>query len=319
MEASALHIAFGPVPSRRLGQSLGINNVIAKTCSYNCVYCQVGPTTLKSVEPRAFLSPRQVWEAVAIHLEKLGGRGAEVDYLTFVPDGEPSLDLALGETIDALRVFDIPIAVVTNSTLLWREEVRARVGRADLVSIKVDSVDEAEWRRINRPHPELRLGTILQGIREFAAGYSGTLITETMLLGGINDGGDGLSALADFLSDVAPRTAYLAVPVRPTNVAGIRGPDESALIRAHALFAARLAEVELLTGQETGGFAHTGNAREDLLAIAAVHPMREAAVRRLLAEDDADWTLVEELISSGDLKAVDHEGERFYLRPVGSC
>jgi len=211
-----------------------------------------------------------------------------VDYLTFVPDGEPTLDPALGDTIDALRGFGIPIAVVTNATLLWREEVRARVNRADLVSIKVDSVDEAGWRRINRPHPELDLGAILQGIREFAAGYAGTLISETMLLAGINDSSDSLTAVADFLAEIAPRAAYLAVPVRPTNVAGIRGADEAALIRAHALFAARLAAVELLTGHETGGFAHTADARADLLAIAAVHPMRESAVRRLLAEDRAD-------------------------------
>jgi wyosine [tRNA(Phe)-imidazoG37] synthetase (radical SAM superfamily) len=316
METPMLHIAFGPVPSRRLGRSLGINNVVAKTCSYNCVYCQVGSTTDKSIAPRGFASPLQVRDAIAAHLEKLGGDGAGVDYLTFVPDGEPTLDLALGETIEALRSFGIPIAVVTNATLLWREEVRARVSKADLVSIKVDSVDEAAWRRINRPHPDLQLGTILQGMRKFAAEYPGTLISETMLLAGINDGSDALTAVADFLAELRPRTAYLAVPVRPTSVAGIRGADEAALIRAHALFAARLAEVELLTGHETGEFAHTGDAREDLLAITAVHPMREAAVRRLLAEDNAEWTLVGDLIAAGELKVVDHEGERFYLRPL---
>jgi wyosine [tRNA(Phe)-imidazoG37] synthetase (radical SAM superfamily) len=316
MEAPALHIAFGPVPSRRLGRSLGINNVAAKTCSYDCVYCQVGPTTLKRVEPLGFVSPRQVREAVATQLQKLGRVHAGVDYLTFVPDGEPTLDPALGDTIDALRGFGIPIAVVTNATLLWRQEVRARMNRADLVSIKVDSVDEAGWRRINRPHPDLDLDAILQGIRTFADGYTGTLISETMLLAGINDGTASLTAVADFLAEIAPRTAYLAVPVRPTNVAGIRGSDEAALIRAHALFAARLAEVELLTGHETGEFAHTGDARADLLAIAAVHPMRETAVRRLLAEDGADWSLVGELISAGELQAVDYQGERFYLCPV---
>lgn len=121
---------------------------------------------------------------------------------------------------------------------------------------------------------------------------------------------------ADFLAEVAPRTAYLAVPVRPTNVAGILGADAAALIRADALFAARLAAVELLTAHETGDFAHTGEARADLLAIAAVHPMRETAVRRLLAEDGADWSLVGELICAGELEAVDYQGERFYLCPV---
>jgi len=316
MEASAPFIAFGPVPSRRLGRSLGINNVAAKTCSYNCVYCQVGPTTLKCIEPGRFASPKQVLAAISSHLDKLRDNRHGVDYLTFVPDGEPTLDLALGETIEALRSFQIPIAVVTNSTLLWREEVRECLCKADLISIKVDSVDEASWRRINRPHPDLELEMILQGIRKLAEEYRGTLISETMLLAGINDSFDALAALANFLADIAPRTAYISVPVRPTAVVGIRGSDETALIRAHTIFAARLAEVELLTGHETGDFAHTGDAREDLLAITAVHPMREAAVHRLLTENKAGWALIGKLISEGKLKVLDYEGDRFYVRAV---
>lgn len=213
-----------------------------------------------------------------------------MDYLTFVPDGEPTLDIALGESIDALRDLGIPIAVITNSTLLSRNEVRLR--RANLVSVKVDSVHEDAWGKINLPHRDLSLGIILQGIREFAAGFDGTLITDTMLIAGINDDRESLTDTADFLAEIAPRMAYIAVPTRPTAVKKVHATDEARLTCAHEIFSARLLSVELLTGHEIGEFAYTGDARSDLLAVTAVHPMREADVRHLLSKNQADWALV---------------------------
>lgn len=310
------HIAFGPVPSRRLGQSLGINNVTTKSCSYTCVYCQVGKTTEKIIKPKAFFSPKQIHEAVAMRAEKLRARGLSIDYLTFVPDGEPTLDIALGESIDALRDLDIPIAVITNGSLLSRKEVRSRLRRADLVSVKVDSVHEDVWQKINLPHHDLSLDTILQGIREFARDFDGILITDTMLIAGINDDTGSLTDTADFLAEIAPRTAYIAVPTRPTTVKKAHATDEAGLTRAHEIFSARLPSVELLTGHEVGEFAYTGDARNDLLAVTAVHPMREADVRRLLRKDHADWALVEGLLAEGVLKIILYEGESYYLRPV---
>lgn len=316
MERMHHRIAFGPVPSRRLGRSLGINNIPTKACSYTCIYCQIGPTTRKLVEPRAFFPPQEILAAVTAQVTQVRRAGGSIDYLSFVPDGEPTLDARLGEAIAALRTLGIPIAVISNATLLWREEVRARLAQADLVSVKVDSVVESIWRQINLPHRDLSLAQILDGIRRFAAEYRGELISDTMLVAGVNDGAESLTATADFLAEIAPRTAYLAVPTRPTTVHALAAPDEAALVRAYAIFAARLPRVELLLGHETEAFAHTGDAREDLLAITAVHPMREGAVRRLLADDGADWGLVETLVREGTLKAVDHAGERFYLRPV---
>jgi len=309
-------ITFGPVPSRRLGQSLGINNVTAKSCSYTCVYCQVGQTTDKAIEPRPFFTPEQIYNAVATRLHKLRSSGQRVDYLSFVPDGEPTLDSGLGDNIDVLRGLGIPIAVITNGSLLWCDDVRSRLSKADLVSIKVDAVDDAIWRKVNLPHRDLVLASILQGIHDFATGYTGTLITDTMLIAGCNDSVASLTATADFIAGIAPQTAYLAVPTRPTTVKDVHGSDEAGLLRAHQIFSARLADVEMLTGHEVGQFAHTGDAREDLLAITAVHPMLEDDVRRLLAEDGADWQLIEALLAAGEIKALMFEGERFFLRPV---
>lgn len=313
------HIAFGPVPSRRLGQSLGINNVTAKACSYTCVYCQVGKTTEKIIEPRVFFSPMQIREAIAARVEKLKARGLPVDYLTFVPDGEPTLDIALGESIEMLRDHNIPIAVITNGSLLWRGDVRARLGRADLVSIKVDTVHEDAWRRINLPHHGLSLDKILHGIQDFARDFDGTLITDTMLIAGINDDTASLTDTADYLAGIDPSPAYLAMPTRPMTVKTAHATDEAGLTRAHEIFSARLGSVELLTGHEVGDFAYTGDARNDLLAVTAVHPMREADVRRLLSKDQADWGLVDGLLAEGALKATAYDGERYYLRPVRCC
>jgi wyosine [tRNA(Phe)-imidazoG37] synthetase (radical SAM superfamily) len=316
MTATEHHITFGPVPSRRLGRSLGINNVTAKTCSYACVYCQAGPTTEHCIEPRRFFSPAEIHAAVSARLARIRADGQGVDYLSFVPDGEPTLDSRLGETITALHELGIPVAVLTNASLLSHPEVRARLAAADLVSVKVDSAEEHAWRHINRPHHALQLDRVLQGVRDFAAGYTGTLLTETMLVAGINDGESGLAATADFIAGIAPQSAWLGIPVRPPTVAGVHGPDAAGLLQAHAIYAARLPAVELLTGYEPGTFAHSGDARTDLLAITAVHPMREADVRRLLAADHADWTLVESLLAEGALRVVDHAGQRFYLHPA---
>lgn len=314
MATSSHRIAFGPIPSRRLGRSLGVNTIPPKSCSYDCIYCQVGPTTDSRIEPRGFFSPEEVSRAVRAHLQRLRERDEPVDFLTFVPDGEPTLDIDLDATIEALQPLGIPIAVITNSSLLTAQEVRARLARADLVSVKVDSASEEAWRAVNRPHPGLRLAEVLDGVRAFAAQFDGTLLSETMLVAGCNDGEASLRATADFLAEIRPRTAYLAVPTRPPSVAGTGGPPPQRLQRAQRIFAARLPRVELLTGAEPAPFATTGDAREDLLAITAVHAMRASAVQQLLTRDGSDWDLVQSMVAAGELEVADHGGERFYLR-----
>jgi len=290
--------------------------VSRKACSYTCVYCQVGPTTEKIIEPKTFFTPAQIHAAVARHVHKLRQRGLPVDYLTFVPEGEPTLDSNLGESIDRLRELGIPVAVISNSTLLWRSEVRERLARADLVSVKVDAVHGDAWRRINLPHRDLSLDTILHGIQTFAADFDGTLITDTMLIAGMNDDRASLEDTAAFLAGISPATAYLAVPIRPTTVQQVHATDQAGLVRAHEIFAAHLPSVELLTGHEPGEFAHTGDARDDLLAITAVHPMREEDVRQLLGKDHAAWEVVETLLAEGTLEVVEYGGLPYYLRPM---
>ncbi|MFW5933541.1 MAG: radical SAM protein [Actinomycetota bacterium] len=302
------------MPSRRLGRSLGINNIPPKVCSYSCVYCQVGPTPSPQVVPRRIYNTDDIITAVAGHLDRLCAHGEQVDYLTIVPDGEPTLDADLEATIAALRRFGLPVAVITNGSLAWRPEVRDALRAADWVSVKVDSVDEHIWRRVDRPHPALRLARVLDGLRGLARGFPGRLVSETMLVAGLNDTASSVGEVASFLAEIAVDTAYLAVPTRPPAVAGVHGPDTPKITRAYGQFAAVLDDVELLIGYEGDAFAVSGDARADLLSITAVHPMRASAVDALLAGDHTDRRVLDALVAERLLVPVDYEGERFFAR-----
>ena len=309
-----MEVTFGPVPSRRLGHSLGLNHIPPKHCSYSCIYCQVGPTAAQEIAPRTFYLPETILSEVGQRLEAVRAQGETVDYLTFVPDGEPTLDVNLGESIDALRPLGLPIAVISNASLIWRPEVREALGRADWVSVKVDSVDEATWRRINQPHPDLKLPDILDGIRSFAATYGGTLASETLLVAGVNDDAAGVEAVAHFIAEAGIRLAYLAIPHRPPADSTVACPDEATVTRAWHILAERVGQVELLTAYEGDAFPPLDDPRGQLLAVTAVHPMRESAVRALLTRAGMDMALAQELVDSGELRQVKHGDEVFYIR-----
>jgi wyosine [tRNA(Phe)-imidazoG37] synthetase (radical SAM superfamily) len=251
---------------------------------------------------------------VTERLAVLAPRGEQVDWLTFVSDGEPTLDVSLGETIDLLRPLGIPIAVISNASLVWREDVRAILAKADWLSLKVDATNPAIWSRVNRPNPILRLEAILDGIAALATRFPGTLTTETMLVAGVNDSAESVGAVADYLATVQPTVAYLAVPTRPPAEPGVRAPDEFSLTRAYHAFSTSLTRVEYLLGYEGDTFASTGKIEDDILAVTAVHPLREDALRALLAKAGVEWPVVERLLATDALRAVDYAGHRFYHR-----
>jgi wyosine [tRNA(Phe)-imidazoG37] synthetase (radical SAM superfamily) len=307
-------IAFGPVPSRRLGRSLGINNIPAKICTYSCAYCQVGRTVQMQVERSPYYSPQEIYDEVKEKVERSKSQGLAIDYLTFVPDGEPTLDINLGQEIDMLRSLGIRIAVISNASLIWDETVREELSKADWVSVKVDAVAEQTWRHADRPSRALKLQAILQGILEFSKDFKGVLVTESMLLSGINDDDSSLLAIAEFLERVDPEVSYISVPTRPPAEKWAALPSEESLCRAYQIFSERVKRVELLVGYEGDSFDLTGNGERELLAIAAVHPMREAAVRKFLQQAGESWQVVEKLIDQGQLVKIEYQGNSFYLR-----
>jgi len=312
--ADASIITFGPVPSRRLGRSLGINNIPPKNCSYSCVYCQVGRTMNQQIEPHAFYRPEEIKNAVTAKVKAALDAGEKIDYLTFVPDGEPTLDIHLSETIDLLRPLGIKIAIISNASLIWRKEVQHTLKKADWVSLKVDSVDDATWKQINRPHESLQLPVILRGIESFAQQYQRELATETMLVEGINDNRESVSSVAEFLYQLKPHKAYLSIPTRPPAETYVRAPDEKIIVSAYQLMKEKLVDVEYLIDYEGDSFALTGGTEQDLLAITAVHPMREQAVKQLLIKAGENWDLIQRLQAENKLRQVEYAGELFYVR-----
>jgi wyosine [tRNA(Phe)-imidazoG37] synthetase (radical SAM superfamily) len=307
-------IAFGPIPSRRLGRSLGINNIPPKVCTYSCVYCQVGRTTRMRVGRRAFYAPEEIARAVRDKVESARVADESIDYLTFVPDGEPTLDVNLGSEIELLRPLGIKTAVITNSSLVWRQDVRADLLHVDLVSFGIDAALEEPWHRVNRPHGALRLNAVLGGLLAFRDCFDGQLITETMLVRDVNDGEENVTAVADFLARLKPDKAYLAIPTRPPAEHWARPPDEGVINSAYQVLREKVDRVEYLIGYEGTEFSVTGDVVEDLLSITAVHPMREDAVCALLARAEADWAVVEALVEEGRLAETRHDGRSFYLR-----
>lgn len=305
---------FGPVPSRRLGKSLGINHIPAKHCTYSCIYCQLGRTDRMKIERREFYPPDEILAAVTNKLAATEKNGETVDYLTFVPDGEPTLDIHLEREIECLRSLKIPIAAISNASLIADAEVRRALAKADWVSLKMDAVDEMTWRAVDRPHGSLKPDAILEGTLAFSREFSGRLVTETMLVSGINDTSAVLEELAAFLNLLRPGTAYLSIPIRPPAESGVRAPDAATMTRAWQILSTAVDRVETLTGYEGNAFASTGDVAADLLSITAVHPMREDAVDDLLDRCGSDWDTVEELVRTGKLLRTGFDGYRFYLR-----
>jgi len=311
-------VAFGPVPSRRLGRSLGINNIPPKFCSYSCVYCQVGKTINMTRAKRSFYKPEEIFEQAKSKVKETNQRNEQIDYLTFVADGEPTLDVNLGNEISLLKQIGIPIAVITNSSLIWQNDTKENLLEADFISLKIDAVNEKLWKKINRPHKDLKLNIILEGISDFAKEFRGKIVSETMLIDGINYGYE-YENIAKFLEHLKKLDkAYLAIPTRPPTESWVTPAKEEALNAAVQIFSEKLGanRVEYLIGYEGNAFSFTGRVEEDLLSITSVHPMREEAVKEFLKKTNTSWSIIEKLLLEDKLVELEYLGKTYYMRRV---
>ena len=318
MLATKASVVFGPVPSRRLGMSLGVNNIPLKHCTYSCVYCQLGRTKRPEIERRAFYGPDEVVDQVIRAVEEAGEK---IDYITFVPDGEPTLDVNLGKMAEKIKeVVSVPVAVLTNGSLVYRDDVVSDLSVFDLVSFKIDAADVKTWRLVNRPHPGLKLGRILEAIKDFTATYSGTVITETMLVSGVNDSISKCRRVAEFLKELKIKKAYIAVPIRPPSEPWVKPPAEDRVLSCYSLMWEYLGEskVELMIGYEKSNFKLVGDPVKALLATTSVHPMRIDYAYKYLTEKGLDPDkVIPELVSSGEIAIVEYRGHRFIIRKFG--
>jgi wyosine [tRNA(Phe)-imidazoG37] synthetase (radical SAM superfamily) len=306
-------ITFGPLTSRRLGYSLGVNHIFPKYCSYDCVYCQVGATNPLTIKRQNFYDSQSIKHEIEQKIIELNQQEKTVDAITFVPDGEPCLDRMLGNHLRALKPLGIKLAVITNGSLLWMPEVRESLMAADWVSMKVDSVDEDVWRKINRPYGRLKMEQVLEGITAFAKEFQGDLVTETMLVQGVNDGNQQLKTTAKFIRDLNIRCAYVGIPSRPPMESWVHPPEAVQITAGYQIYKKEISKVEFLGLVEPKPFVGVSGIRAALISTAEVHPLDQKTVQSMLDEADADWMAVEALIREGSLSKVEFEGQVFYI------
>jgi wyosine [tRNA(Phe)-imidazoG37] synthetase (radical SAM superfamily) len=201
---------FGPVPSRRLGRSLGVDVVPFKTCTFDCIYCQLGRTTKKTME-------RQEWVPIEEILRELRGKLAlEPDYITIGGSGEPTLYSRIGDLIDGIHtITDIPVAILTNGSLLWDEAVRDELSKADVVMPSLDAGTEVLFRTVNRPHPAIGFDRLLEGLIAFRRQFLGLYWLEVLLLSGYTAIEAEVKKIARTAAEIKPNEVHLNTCVRP--------------------------------------------------------------------------------------------------------
>jgi wyosine [tRNA(Phe)-imidazoG37] synthetase (radical SAM superfamily) len=233
---------FGPVPSRRLGRSLGIDVITPKTCSYDCIYCESGRTTDLNIERQLFVPPEQVLRELGAYFQE-HPQGADV--LTFSSAGEPTLYLGLGDLLKAIkrRFPHLPLVVLTNGSLLWDSQVRRELQPADRVVPSLDAATEEIFHKINRPCHGLELARVIEGIRSFGRDYPGRFHLEVMLVAGLNDDDEHLRALARTAESLNPDRVELNTVVRPPACSGVPGLNRQEMQAAAECFSPERTEI----------------------------------------------------------------------------
>lgn len=311
-----MRYVFGPVPSRRLGQSLGIDTIPLKTCNWNCVYCQLG-RTIPLTNKRQEYFPRQ--EILAEGIQSLAVHPpGEIDWVTFVGSGEPTLHSGLGWLIRQVKALsDKPVAVITNGALLYLPGLREDLAAADAVLPSLDAGEAGLYRKINRPHPEVTFDRLLQGLIDFRKVYRGKLWVEVMLVRGLNDGMLELQGIARALARIRPDAVHINLPTRPPAEGWVQPPDKEGLMRATSI----LGNIAEVVHPAEGAFDLSGyeSIVDAVVAIITRHPMRQEELVQTLAR----WTpgqideALKALEASDRAQVVERHGSRFWSA-VGS-
>jgi wyosine [tRNA(Phe)-imidazoG37] synthetase (radical SAM superfamily) len=306
-----MKVVFGPVPSRRLGQSLGIDTIPLKTCNWNCVYCQLGRTRPVVNERKAYFPQTeilaQVREALAMHGPD------DIDWVTFVGSGEPTLHAGIGWLIREVKTLTaLPVAVITNGALLYLPEVRAELAAADAVMTTLDAGTPDLYRQINRPHPQASFQRLIEGLAAFRHEYGGKLWPEVMLVRSLNDTEEALRDIAAILRRICPDEVHISLPTRPPAEAWVQPADQEGLMRARAI----LGNVAHVIHPIEGQFDLSGGAdlTDAVVAIITRHPMREQELIQTLEQQAPGQSrqVLQELEASGQAQVVERLGTRFW-------
>ena len=302
---------FGPVSSRRLGRSLGIDPVPLKTCNFSCVYCQLGRTRRPVCDREEWIDTDLVASEIRDAMTRHGPRDA--DWVTFVGSGETTLHSGLGRLLETVRSqTDLPVAVITNGSLLYRSDVRKDLLLADAVLPSLDAGTEDAYRRINRPHPSFPFKQHVEGLIEFRRVFDGRLWLEVMLMNGVNDTTSALTAVAAAIERIEPDEVHLTLPTRPPAEAWVEPPDREGLERALLILGS---VARLVEPQEMAVTPHAeGDIIDAVHTIISRHPLREVELVRILGR----WVpgrvaeTLATLAESGRTRIVERTGARFW-------
>ena len=305
---------FGPVPSRRLGRSLGVDLVPLKVCTFDCTYCQLGRTTDKTLR-RAEYVPT---DAIIADLDEKLREGPRPDYITLSGSGEPTLHARLGEIIaGAKRLTDIPVVVLTNGSLLWDTAVSDDSLEADLVLPSLDAGDEPTFQQINRPCLDLGLAQIVEGQVKFREAFAGEIWLEVFFLAGVNTGDKQVEKIRSLAERIAPDRLQLNTAVRPTADADARAvtPDElEALARQMGPRAEVIADFHRASDEQA--FAAK---REDVLDMLRRRPCTVADIAAGLGiHRNEVLKHVGKLSRDGHIRLIERDGRQYYHIPQAS-
>lgn len=266
---------YGPVPSRRLGISLGISPIPKKTCNYSCVYCQLGRTNYMTNTRQMFFTVKEIMD----EFDEVLKNDIKFDVITIVGEGEPTLYLGLGEIIDEIhKRSDKPVVVITNGALLYDKQLQSELSKADIVMPTIDGYDKESFRRINRPHGLLNFSQVINGLEDFSEKYQGQLWVEIMLIKDINDDNESLNKYAKMLGKIKYDKLYLNTPVRPPSDLGIEAVNHERMNEA-AEFLDGIS-IDLL---ESEGFhSEIKDDYEAVLSIIKRHPMNQFEIESFL-------------------------------------
>jgi wyosine [tRNA(Phe)-imidazoG37] synthetase (radical SAM superfamily) len=309
---------FGPVPSRRLGQSLGIDPIPFKTCNWNCVYCQLGRSAPLRTERKEYVPVEDVLAEVESALATF--EPGKLNWITFSGSGEPTLHSGLGRMIRGVKALTpLPVAVLTNGCLLHLPEVRDDLLAADAVLPSLDAGSEDIYAAVNRPCSGLSFEQHVEGLVAFRKVYTGRLWVEVMLVRGLNDGDEALRDIAAVLERIGPDEVHVNQPVRPPSEAWVAPPAPGILERARLLFAGvsrprgGVARV-VAAGPPPLELASHANVTEAVLDILARHPMDlEELVHALQRWSPGEvGQALARLGASGRIRTVNRMGRRFW-------
>jgi wyosine [tRNA(Phe)-imidazoG37] synthetase (radical SAM superfamily) len=299
---------YGPVPSRRLGLSLGVDLVPRKTCCYDCVYCQVGKTTDLTVEPRDFYPVAEVLAEVKAALES----GPKPDVITLAGSGDPTLYRPLGELIDGLHeLSDIPVVLLCNGALLSDSQVAQAALKADVLAPSLDAGDAHTFARINRPHPSINFADMLKGLQDVCEKHPGKVRLEVMLVGGLNDSDESIQRIAGQLGPIRADSIDINTPVRPVPHGNAAPCDPERLEVAARAFGP---SARIIADRPKTPGPRTPNGEQRILEILSRRPCTVDDIHAALGLHPNEVVkILEQAVESGKVKKREGEGKIFYF------